>query len=291
MKLRGFIVLAGLAIAAPAFAALPASDNASDGVYSGGLASGLNGGSGWLPWVVQTNGGAGAFAGSYRSTAGAAGGNGASGNPGMSDIGSLPGNFAWGTFAGGTNTNGFGKFAAHRRLTGDAFNTNNLVNGQTIGIGFEHSNINISPSGFAGVKFGGLQSIDPFTGGLTGTLTGNAMFGFQGGDTTYSIWDNSGKFDTGIAFSRRGLLVEFILVNDFLDLYNLRVTALDTNVVSNFNGRTKRGGGIDQISLYNWYTNGGGGQDAHFNQLSLVPAPGAAALLGLGGLMVARRRR
>jgi hypothetical protein len=69
--------------------------------------------------------------------------------------------------------------------------------------------------------------------------------------------------------------------------YSLRVTRLSDSAVFNFNNR-QVSGGVDGIGLFNYDAEF---NDQFFNSVALIPAPGAAALLGLGGLCAARRRR
>lgn len=273
MKLVSVLTCAaGLALAAPAFAALPAGDNADDLAYAGGWVGGTNGGFGWFPWVMQVDQGAG-FAGTFR-----AGGT----NADLNNIKSP--NHAWGMYG---NNNGAQKVAAYRRLTGDAFNTNNLVNGQTISIYQENGSI--QNGGFVGMSFGAsnLGTTDPFSGGIVGVPNGQSTFGFFGGDANYRLTDADGVLDTGIGFTNAGVRVDFTLINTNTGLYNLTVTRLSDSAVFNFNGRHINGG-IDSIGLYSYDAEF---NDQFFNSVSIVPGPGSMALLGLGGLLAARRRR
>lgn len=270
--LRAAGLAAAVIVAAPAFAALPASDNADDPAYNAGWNSGSNGGTGWFPWVINVDQAQG-FAGTFT----AGGGNG--------DLNNIKSpNRAWGTYA---NSNGTQKVAAYRRLTGDAFNSANLVNGQKITIFQENGNI--QPGGFVGMIFGPTNygAFQPFSGGLSGTLNGQALFGFFGGDNNYKIVDALGTLDTGIGFTDAGLKVEFTLNNVNTGNYSLRVTRLSDSAVFNFNNR-QVSGGVDGIGLFNYDAEF---NDQFFNSVALIPAPGAAALLGLGGLCAARRRR
>ncbi|HVU62938.1 MAG TPA: hypothetical protein VHC70_03110 [Phycisphaerales bacterium] len=273
MKLVSVLTCAaGLALCAPAFASLPASDNADDPAYSGGWTGGTNGGYGWFPWVINVDQASG-FAGTFLAGAG---------NGDLNNIKSP--NHAWGIYA---NNGGVQRVAAYRRLTGDAFNTNNLVNGQTITIFQENGSI--QGGGFVGMSFGAanLAALDPFSLGLSGSPNGQSTFGFFGGDNDYKIIDADGTLDTGIGFTDAGLRVDFTLVNTSSGAYNMTVTRLSDNTVFNFNGRHINGG-IDSIGLYNYDAEF---NDQFFNSVAIVPGPGSMALLGLGGLLAARRRR
>ncbi|HMN42157.1 MAG TPA: hypothetical protein PKE29_15030 [Phycisphaerales bacterium] len=276
MKLATWLTCAaGLAvgaIASPTLASLPASDNADDAAYAGGWNAGTNGGSGWFPWVMNVDQ-AGGFAGTFQAGAG---------NGDLNNIKSP--NNAWGMYG---NNNGVQKVAAYRRLTGDAFNTNNLVNGQTITIFQENGSI--QSGGFVGMSFGAanLATTDPFSGGLVGTPNGQSTFGFFGGDANYRLTDADGALDTGIPFTDAGLRVDFQLLNSNLGSYNLTVTRLSDSMVFNFNNRHINGG-IDSIGLYSYDAEF---NDQFFNSVSIVPTPASIGVLGLGGLLAARRRR
>jgi hypothetical protein len=132
-----------------------------------------------------------------------------------------------------------------------------------------------------------LSAFSPFSSGLTGSLNGQSLFGFFGGDANYKIVDADGTLDTGLGFTNRGLSVSFKLINVNTGEYNMRVIELVGNVIHDYNGRHVNGG-IDSIGLYNYNAQN---NDAFFNSVSIIPAPGTLALLGIGGLIVARRRR
>ena len=263
-------------VAGQSMASIPASDNADNAAYTvpGNWANGSNGGFGWGQWVfntfVPTTGSAGPFLGGAANTD-------------LQDVKSP--NHAWSSFANGAGSQAF---AAYRRLQGDTFNTANLVNGQTVAIAVEHGDI--QNGGFAGVGFGapsfGVAS--PYSAGLSGTANFQALVGFFGGGTNYELRDAAGTVTTTIPFSNRGLLVEFTLLNTNTGDYTVRLTRIDTpSITQTISGRQVNGG-IDAIGLYNYDTEFA---DVHFNNFSVIPAPGAAALLGLGGLLAARRRR
>jgi hypothetical protein len=262
------------ALAGSAFAAIPNGDIADNSPYpTNNWTGGQNGGFGWGNWVHQVSTG-GAFAGAF--TAGNSNGD-------LEDIKSP--NHAWGSFANG---NGQQKFAAFRRLQGDDFNTANLVNFQSIIMSIEHGDI--QNGGFAGMGWGArsFSNADPRASGLSGALFDQALFGFYGGQSNYTLQDALGTLDTGIPFTNRGLRVTFTLTNSLTGTYDLTVERLGPSPqVWNFNNR-QINGGIDAISLYNFDAEFG---NVYFNSVSLIPAPGAAALLGLGGLLAARRRR
>jgi hypothetical protein len=273
-SLCGAAALAAVA-ATPALASIPNSDIADNNtpyVASNSWAAGQNGGFGWGNWVHQISNPTG-FAGTYLADS-------SSGD--LNNIKSP--NYAWGSYANGT---GQQKFAAFRRLQGDDFNTANLVNGQSIIMSMEHGGI--QQSGFAGMGWGSraFTDADPQSAGLSGAIKDQALFGFYGGTANYTLTDSLGTLDTGIGWTDAGLQVTFTLVNAGSGSYNLTVKRLSDNQVFNFNNR-QIAGGIDAISLYNFDTEEA---NVYFNSVSLVPAPGAAALMGLGGLLAARRRR
>lgn len=286
MKISAFVGIAGLAavaLSAPAFSAIPAADNADDPAYNGfSWANGSNGGFGFLPWAIQTAPGAGGGnAGTYTQNVG---------NSGLQDIGSP--NRAWATFANGGNTPN--KVAAHRRFdnTSSQFPAS-LVNLQTIAASMENSdNLNSGQTpGWVGMIFGSSGTIDPFGGGSTGTLNGAFGFGFRGGENTYKIYDAFGVFDTGLTFTNRGINVSFQMLNTLNGSYRATITPLGPSPQSPVVRNGQIFGAIDGFSFYNWGFNGGNGDDNFFNNISIVPTPGATALLGLAGLCGMRRRR
>lgn len=281
MKISALVGVAGLAavaLSAPAFAALPANDNAEDAaayVTPNSWAFGSNGGSGWAPWNIQNNNGAAPFTGSFLANN--------AGNGDLDDVDTPP--HAWGSYANGT---GVQKFAAYRQLTGDGlFVSQNLVNGQSITI--YHENGDIQGGGYAGVHFGptAVGSLDPFAGGTVGALNGQASFGFFGGDNNYKIVDALGTLDTGIPWSNRGFAVTFTLINQNTGQYTMSITRLSDSANFVFPNRQVNGG-IFGIGLFNYDTEFG---NVYWNSVSIVPTPGSAALLGLAGLCGLRRRR
>lgn len=261
-----------LLLASSAFAAIPNDDIADNSPYtSANWAAGQNGGFGWGNWVHQVSaptGFAGAFTAQFEGD--------------LNNIKSPT--RAWGSFANGS---GVQKFAAFRRLQGDDFNTANLLNGQSITMSIEHGGI--QQGGFAGMGWGSrsFTDADPQSGGISGATKDQALFGFYGGTSNYSLTDSLGTLDTGIGFTDAGLRVTFTLTNSLSGSYSLSVVRLSDNAVFNFPNR-QISGGIDAISLYNYDAEEA---NVYFNSISLIPAPGAAALLGLGGLIAARRRR
>jgi len=246
-----------------AHAANTAFDKASNSPYEPGNTwiNGQNGGSGFGAWILSpaTNTGtAGFFMGSSSGNAG-----GSSGNIDTAGV-------SWGMYANSGQT-----ASAIRPLTGGS-----LLVGQTITLSIDNGFLN-SPSseGF------GLQT----SGG-----TNRMEFYFNGGDSNYTLADNTGTHNTGIGFTGNGLSFAFTLTGT--DTFSLAVTP-NGGGTTNFNGTLEgvAGTGIDQLRFFDF--NGGNGQTSgngdFFVNLLTVPEPSTwtAGGMTLLSLLFLRRRR
>lgn len=285
LTMRGIGVAAlavGMFATASSMAALAALDSAADSAYSGGWNAGQNGGFGFGAWVFADfqDGGT---AGRFRAT---------SSNADANNI--LTANAGWGTFANGGRTPAF---AAYRPFLADG-GTSALVNAQTFTVFMENGGI--ASNGFAGVGLRtGTGPAEPFSldsnrSPQFGQANNPFLFGFRGGQGNYIIWDaqSATGFDTGIAFRDSGLRVDFTLVDASTGQYNLYITDL-ANTANNwsFLGRSVGAASGNQLNTAGVYNLNSRNANAYFNRLAVIPTPGAAALMGLGGLLAARRRR
>jgi len=167
-----------------------------------------------------------------------------------------------GEFASGTNWALFGSGSQAVRSIGS-----DLTIGQTVSI--DISTLGVTAGTFVGVDFR-----DSGTTGLG--------YNFQGGGTNYGVFSSSGVTDSGVGFaaSFKTVSVTRTSATDYtLDIDGTAFTSL-----------TLAGGaGINEIRVFN--DTSGSGNDILFNNLSVVPEPSSAALLGLGGLALILRRR
>ncbi|MBY0263584.1 MAG: hypothetical protein K2Q20_14660, partial [Phycisphaerales bacterium] len=224
-----------------ALGASPASDNAAQAVYLNfpnpdGL-SGLNGGTGFSPWLTSKRISSGynepawpGFAGWFQ----AFGNIGAAGNPDLNDIGTLvpgqPGRPAFGSYANSSQPDrGVAITAATREFTGGELGV-----GQTFSVLMEHGNVSFYPSIFDLRTFGWVGVVlhtnsswapDPFQNGIGFFAT--VGFGFRGGQTNYELVSAAGTEDTGIPFTQRGLRLEF--TRSAASELTIRVTRLNDN--------------------------------------------------------------
>jgi hypothetical protein len=249
-----------IAIAGFAFAANPASDNATDTVYNDGWTTGDNGGTGFAAWTLGNNatGSSGFFIGS-------------SANNGTSPSGNIDvSGESFGIFA---NTGAVA--TANRSFTGGS-----MLAGQTFTLQLDNGFID----GGASVGFNLLNAsgTDRFT------------FQFIGGQASYvyNIGDGNNQ-STSIGFTDGGLTVAFTLGNN--NAFSLSVTP-NGGSTSIFNG-TLAASDITQVQLFNSNAGSGSSHDAFFNNLALtaVPEPSALSLLAgpaiLGAFFYLRRRR
>jgi hypothetical protein len=245
-------------------AADPAFDNASDPVYAPSFEAGDNGGTGFEPWVFETD-----------QTGGAAGWFLAVGNPDLNGVGSGTGPDAWGSFANnaGNPDEGIQIAAAFRPFVGGG-----LEVGQTLKLSFEHGSILGGPlvaplertGGFVGFVlrdgFNGpvIDPISPF-----GSVNGLFAFGFRGGDTEYTVFDvvsPSGRA-TGVPFTDGGVNVEFERLSD--TDFELRITPIASGTATTVPVTITT---TNELALLGLYNRNAELNDAFFNNLEITPA-------------------
>ena len=251
------------------YAALLASDNASDPAYNSGFTNGTNGGSGFGAWQFANTTGTTntAFAGEFIGDS-STNGSGTSGN-----INSA-GNKSWGLYSNTNNLADATRPFTGQLLTNEAFSLkmdNGFLNtSQSVGFGLQNS------SGTNRLEFyftGGASFYDinvPGTGVNSTNLTGN-----------------------GTPFTADGLSIKFKQLAS--NGWTLDVTPnggpLRTYSSTDFGALAASD--ISQVRLFDFNPGaGGGGVDAFFNTLQIVPEPGQL-LIGIlaSGCFLFRRRR
>ena len=167
-----------------------------------------------------------------------------------------------GEFASGTDWALFGSGSqAVRSIGGD------LTIGQVV-------SIDITTLGIANGDFVGVDFRDSGTTGLG--------YNFQGGGANYGVFSSSGVADSGVGFSSSAMTISVTRTSG--TEYTLGIDG------TTFPSLTLAGGsGINEIRVFN--ETSGFGNDILFNNLSVVPEPSSAVLLGLGGLALILRRR
>ena len=218
---------------------------------------------------------------------------------------------------GGTGFNAFslvnnpnnvnGSFIAHGSPIGSGTYSNafNLFNSSSI------ISIDATRSFTTPLAVGSTFSTDFRNTGITGPLgfvaytlrdtTGTTLFKFDfiGGQNDYFYGDGTTRADTGLFYTQGGLHTSLTLTTPMT--YSFSVQRLGDASPSTFTGTLGTGGAIDRVV----FTDNGNGDnsDTQFNNLKIT-APNVAAApepsqmaalaicaLGLGGLMLARRRQ
>lgn len=153
---------------------------------------------------------------------------------------------------------------ATRGIGGDLFV------GQTVSI--DLATLGVTSGTFVGVDF------------RQGSTTGIG-YNFQGGGSNYGVFSSSGVTDSGVGFSASFKTIS--LTRDTATDYTLSIDGTNFASLTLANSTTA----IDEIRVFN--DTSGGGNDVLFNNLNVtaVPEPSSAALLGLGGLALIFRRR
>jgi hypothetical protein len=191
-------------------------------------------GNGWTSWTFDNTAGGGAGSAFLADS---------------TEINSSTGK-AWGL----QQTTGGNATDAIRPLVGT------LVSGQAISLDFD--NKLVATNGVVGFS---LQDSN-----------GNNAFEFflTGGNTTYSIHDNTGNArDTGISFTGTGLHLDFLLTGS--NTYLLRVIDLHTGAIYGISGATVGTVSVQQVRFFCYQS--GDGNNVYFNNLFAAGADDNAA--------------
>ena len=273
-----FITLAGGALtlllvgaASTAQADIIAQDDASDAVYSGGgNYNGLNGGTGFLPWIVTpavSDNTSGAFIGDATKNAGGAQG------------------------ANGVNINSSGakSFSLYANDFYNGIATRPLATalavGQTFSLDFDNGYVDNGAT--AGFQFGNAS-------------TGNGFyFYFQGGANNYRISDVSSTgagriVDTPLGFTGSGLHADFTLTAPTQYKFTLRDinSSAAPYTTTGYIGSSS----VDRIIISDYGAGGGTDHNVYANHLAVTtPAPSALLPMASGMFVlfgaIQRRKR
>lgn len=246
------------AMSLPATAATLAFDSAANAAYDTGWQTGSNGGTGFTAWTFNNPGDTFFYTGQSSGNADQ------TPSPTNTDI-DTPATAIGRSF--GISAGSGASASASRDFTGGA-----LSIGQTFS--FDFDNGYIAAGSPVGVSL------------LTGT-TSRYTFQFQGGNSNYTV----NGTDTGLGFSGDGLRVSVTLTGT--DTFSTSVTRLAGGTPPSFvgTGSLMGTGALTGFSFFN--NNAGFGQDNNqfINNVAVVPEPTSFAMLALGGLLIARRRR
>ncbi len=230
-----------------------AADDASDPSYTGGWATGSNGGTGFGPWTLTGSGVLGSttngyFIGSSLNNASGAG-------PGIDVAGK-----SWGIYANSANFT-----AAYR-----AFATGSLAVGQTFSLNMDNGLIDAGqPVGFT------IRNGNATTGPANYNTGARFEFSFVGPSPTgnYKVMDAAGSRDTGVPYTGTGVRLAFTLTG--ADTYSLLITDNATGATTTITGTLAGSGSLDSFALYNRNAGVGSLRDVFFNALrvSLFPVP------------------
>lgn len=272
-----------MAVAGSAFGSLIAADNAAQTAYNSGFNTGANGfvsgfggssGNGWgSAWTISlTNPGNSGQNGTFVASSTGNGdglddGKDSSGGAitGAANDGDInTAGRAWGLYANSGQTvsavrSFSGAFELQQRFRLD-MDTGYQQTGATVGFGLRNS-------------------------------SGQNLFElyFIGGQTNYTV-NATGLSGSLPSYTTEGMSIEFYLVTP--TTFSVTLTRRD-GVAGTVTGTllsAAGGSGIEQVRLFNFNGGSGNANNAYFNSVS-IPTPGAGALMGLGGLMLARRRR
>ena len=238
-----------------------AQDNAGDAVYSGnGNFNGLNGGTGFQPWIVSPTGNSnnnGAFIGDATQNAGG----------------------AQGANSVNINSSGAKSFALYANNFYNGLATRPLVNslavGQTFSLDFDNGYVDNGAT--TGFQFG------------NSSVSNGFYFYFQGGASNYRISDVNSTgmnriFDTPLGFTGSGLHADFTLTSPTQYTFTLR------DINSSAAPFTTTGyiasSSVDRLTVTDYGAGGGTDRNVYANNLSVMtPAP-SALLPMAGGLTV-----
>lgn len=225
-------------------------DCALDPAYNDGWQSGDNGGSGFGAWSLSGGSNAGQFVASSNN-------NGGGGGPGI-DTGGL----SWGGWANQGDVS-----SASRSILSP------LVTGETFFCYFDN---------------GWIDSGSLVQTGLTAPGSGSVLR-FTGGMNNYELIDDAGTTTTSLAFSDRGLILEWTITS--ATTYDFRAIRMEDNQSWN-TSRTIANTAFDRFIFQNVSAGFNPTNDAFINSTGVVPEPSSLAVLGLAGLaMIIRRKR
>lgn len=148
------------------------------------------------------------------------------------------------------------------------FESSALSVGQTVGLNFDNGYINGGSSTGIQLRSGGTVLFSIY---------------FRGGQSFYEYLDSGGSdIDTTRGFSDDGAAFSFTL-NSATSYSASYGSASWSGTISN--------SAVDNIRVFNNNAGSGGQFDVYFNNLTVVPEPGAAALGLIGAALLLRRRR
>ncbi|MFM1830103.1 MAG: hypothetical protein RLZZ558_443 [Planctomycetota bacterium] len=260
VKTLGMVAVAATMAASVQASIVVASDNASN--YGGGWTSGSNGGTGFGAWTLEMLGGGykGAFIGNP-------------GNIGVTGMGSS----AFALYANGSDASSSGSGMA-QAFAYRSFN-NALGVGDSFslqwGINWDQGSGDVGTKGFR-----------LFTG--TGNNLAMTIYNYNSG--AIGIQSASGTVsDIGFGYGTNAMTWTFTQTT----ATSVTVTANDRDGSGTYSATFAVNGALSRFALFTGNSNNGGNSEPYFNNFTInaVPAPGAAALLGLAGLVAGRRRR
>lgn len=184
------------------------------------------------------------------------------------------------TASGNPSTNGWSLDNGNEFTSGGnwaIFGTENAVRSFGNLLVGESVSIDLSTLGVASGDFVGVDFRDGATTGIG--------FNFEGGQTNYNVFSNSGVANSGIGFTTSFQIITLLNVDG--TNYTLSADGTDFANLNLANSLTT----INTIRVFN--ETSGAGNDVLFNNFTVVPEPGSFALLaGLLGLSyIAVRRR
>jgi hypothetical protein len=222
-----------------ALAAATAVDNADDAAYGGDWIDGDNGGFGFGPWILLSQ----------------------DENPATGDFfignstenGSAPP-------SGGINTTGvaFGLFAH----SGDAIQASREFTGGPLSVGqsfiLDMDNGDVQTGSYVGF-------------GLNSAFDNRFSFGYEGGDTNYTLYDDNGILDTGVPVTDDGLTVAVTLTGT--NTYRMTITAPRFTESVELVGTLFGSGDIQAFNLTNINAGSLINAYAYFNFVEVADAP------------------
>jgi len=230
-----------------------AQDKASN--YTSGWSNGENGGSGFLPWILQDNNNTPAsddYSGFFLYT---------SGIPAMDT-----GDESFGLYANGPDYN---EAVAWRGLRAS------LAPAQLFKVIF--ANNDVAAGGAAGISL--LPAAGTVATNTLAAIASNAClsFYFPGGGADYLLFDGNGVTDTGIGWNENGLLLEIAPLSNTNYFLMIR-TADGVTLLASFPSEPfLHAGPVNGFACYN--LNAGASGNVFFNQLSVSAATALPPLI------------